>query len=47
MTGAVHPSSLKFNASTAPLSPQTPSFPVPDPANDATRGKQIPFSNKN
>ncbi len=23
--------------------PQTPSLPVPDPANDATRKKQIPF----
>ena len=23
---------------------QTPSLPVPDPANDATREKQIPFS---
>ena len=44
MTGAFHPFSLKFNPSTAPLSPQTPSLPAPDPANDATREKHIPFS---
>ena len=43
-TSAFHPSPLKFHPSTAPLSPQTPSLPVSDPANDATREKQIPFS---
>ena len=42
---AGHHSSLKFQPSSAPLSPQTPSLPVPRPANDATREKQIPFRN--
>lgn len=41
--GAFHPSFLKFNPSTTPLSPETASLPVPDPANDATLKKQIPF----
>ena len=30
-----------------PLSPQTPSLPVPLPANDVTREKQIPFRQTN
>ena len=40
---AVHHFSLKFQPFPAPVSPQTPALPVPYPANDATREKQIPF----
>jgi len=45
--GAVHHSSLEFQPSSAPLSPQTPSLPVPRPANDAAREKQIPLRSDN
>ncbi len=41
--GAFHRPSREIQPATTPLSPQTPSLPVPDPANDATREKQIPF----
>ena len=43
--GAFHRPSREIQPATTPLSPQTPSLPVPDPANDATREKQIPFRN--
>ncbi len=40
---AIHDSSLKFQPSSAPLSSQTPTLPVPRRAGDAIREKQIPF----
>ena len=42
-TGVFHSPSRGNQPVTTPLSPQTPSLPVPEPANDATRKKQIPF----
>ena len=39
---AVHHSSLKFQPSSAPLSPQAPSLPGPGPAHDATRESKFP-----
>ena len=51
--GAVHHSSLEFQPSSAPLSPPTPvsprspSLPVPRPANDAAGEKQIPLRSDN